>query len=238
MLASIIGIVAYVLGSLGFYTIASRRGINHAWLAWVPIGNLWLLGCVSDQYQSVVKGKVKNKRKVMLGLGIVYALCIIVILVVCVSMIIQLFAMGGFVFEEVYDSGIYGEDIYIDIYDEMYDDVYYPELPAEMMGSVFGMVGACLVLGLAAIPMVVVQYIALYDVFVSCDPDNAVLFLLLSIFLNISPFLVFAIREKDLGMPPPQPVVPPMYYEQPPVYTGYQQPPAAPVEPWEQKTEE
>lgn len=245
MLASVIAIVSYVLGALGFYSIASRRGIEHAWLAWVPIGNLWLLGCISDQYQSVSKGKVKNKRKVMLGLGITYALGVIVVLVICVSMFIQLIAMGGFMFEEEFNSGIYGDEIYgEDIYIDYYDDVYDEELPAEMIGSVLAMVGAAAVLGLVAIPMMVVQYIALYDVFVSCDPDNAVLFLLLSIFLGISSFLVFAIREKDLGMPPPKPPVPPVYqnfYEQTPAYTGYQQPPMPPqppVEPWEQKTEE
>lgn len=236
MIASVIGIVAYVLGALGFYTIANRRGINHAWLAWVPVGNLWLLGCISDQYQSVVKFKVKNKRKVLLGLSVAYALCVIVILVICIAMVIQLFMMGGFLFEEELNSGIYGDGIYVD-----YSDIYDEEMPAEMLGFVFAMVGAAAVLGLVAIPMAVMQYIALYDVFVSCDPDNAVLFLLLSIFLSISPFLVFAIRDKDLGMPPPRPVVPPVAYEQPPAYTAYQQPPVPPqppAEPWEQKKEE
>lgn len=234
MLASIVAIVAYVLGALGFYTIAKRRGINHAWLAWVPIGNLWLLGCISDQYQSIARGKVKNKRKALLGLGIVQAVCVVIILVVCISVIVQLVVSGAFLPEEMPGSEIYEGDIYIDeFYGDMYD-VYSPELPAELMaemsGFVVAMVGAAIVLSLVSVVMLVLEYIAMYDVFASCDPDNAVLFLLLSIFLNISPFLVFANREKDRGMPRPSATV---YTE----YQSYAQPPVPPAEPWEQKEE-
>lgn len=39
-----IGIVFYVLMALGFYTMAKNRGIDHAWFAWVPFLNLYLLG--------------------------------------------------------------------------------------------------------------------------------------------------------------------------------------------------
>ena len=62
--------VFYVLQSLGLYTIAKRRGIENPWLAWIPVANYWILGCISDQYRYVVKGQVKNKRKIMLGLSI------------------------------------------------------------------------------------------------------------------------------------------------------------------------
>ena len=31
------GIAAYVLRALGLYNIAKRRGINHAWMSWVPV---------------------------------------------------------------------------------------------------------------------------------------------------------------------------------------------------------
>ena len=32
-----IQIAAYILTSLALYTMANRRGINHAWLSWVPV---------------------------------------------------------------------------------------------------------------------------------------------------------------------------------------------------------
>ena len=64
------GIAAYVLTALAYYTVANRRGLKNAWLAWIPVANLWLLGSISDQYRYVVKGEYKSKRKILLGLGI------------------------------------------------------------------------------------------------------------------------------------------------------------------------
>lgn len=63
-------ITTYVLYSLGLYTIAQRRRISKPWLAWIPVGNLWLLGCISDQYQHMAKGKITGRRKILLGLSI------------------------------------------------------------------------------------------------------------------------------------------------------------------------
>ncbi len=73
-------IVVYVLQSVGLYTIAKRRGIYHPWLAWLPLGNMWILGSISDQYQYVSKGKVRSRRKILLGLTIaVFVLCFVYI---------------------------------------------------------------------------------------------------------------------------------------------------------------
>ena len=68
-------VVAYVFHSLGYQTIAKRRWIKDGWLSWLPIGVLWIQGCISDQYQYVVKGKVTNRRKVLLwsNIGILLA---------------------------------------------------------------------------------------------------------------------------------------------------------------------
>ena len=52
----------------------------------------------------------------------------------------------------------------------------------------------------------VFRYIALYDLYQSCEPGNAVLYLLFSILLNVTlPFFVFACRDSDEGMPARQP---------------------------------
>ncbi len=74
----------------------------------------------------------------------------------------------------------------------------------EMMNTLVGGVLVCYLLFIAiAIVYVVFQYIALYRVYKSCDPQNTTLFLVLSIVINVTmPFFVFACRNKDLGMPP------------------------------------
>lgn len=65
------------------------------------------------------------------------------------------------------------------------------------------LLGLCLILLGIAAAVAVLHYMALYDVFVSCDPENAVLFLVLSIFVGaIAPLFLFVLRNKDTGMPP------------------------------------
>ena len=54
-----------------------------------------------------------------------------------------------------------------------------------------------------AITTTVYMYLCYYDLFNSCNPGNAVLFLVLSIIFPVTlPFFIFACRKKDLGMPP------------------------------------
>lgn len=63
-------VLCYVLYGIGLQTIAKRRGIRNGWMAWLPIVNGWILGSISDQYQYLVKGKIKNRRKYLLFLQI------------------------------------------------------------------------------------------------------------------------------------------------------------------------
>ena len=162
LLALAFSVVSYVLSSVGMYRIAKRRGIHHPWLAWIPIGNSWLLGSISDHYQYVAKRKVTKRRRVLLILSLIAAV----------------------------PGSVYG-------------------LTAMILGIDGGSVGATAVmilsylclLGLSLAAMVV-SYIAYYDLFQSCKPGNAVLFLILGIFVNVTlPFLVFACSSSDKGMP-------------------------------------
>ena len=176
LVVSSLGIAAYVLRALGLYSIAKRRGINHPWMSWVL--DLWVLGCISDQYQYVVNGKVKNKRKWMLGLNIALAVLYIAFFVFC----------GVAVFSAV--SGITGS-------------MGTEKLVAALMGPAVGLLLGLIPLVGIAIALMVIRYIALYDLYTSCTPQNNVLFLVLSIFFSVTePFFLFFIRTKDEGMPP------------------------------------
>lgn len=61
----------------------------------------------------------------------------------------------------------------------------------------------------AAIALAVWKLMALYDIYASCDPQNAALYLVLSIFFRfLKPVFLFLSRNQELGMPPrkaPQP---------------------------------
>jgi hypothetical protein len=51
IISSIVGVVLYVLMSLGLYRLSTNAGIDYAWLSWVPIGNLYILGRLLDSVQ-------------------------------------------------------------------------------------------------------------------------------------------------------------------------------------------
>lgn len=40
----IIGIVLYILASIGLYKLAFNQKLENPWLAWIPIANLYILG--------------------------------------------------------------------------------------------------------------------------------------------------------------------------------------------------
>lgn len=41
-------VAIYVLGALGAYRLAKRRGMQNAWLSWLPVGQEYILGKMSD----------------------------------------------------------------------------------------------------------------------------------------------------------------------------------------------
>ena len=49
LIAFVFAVVSYILSAAGMYAIAKRRGINNAWLAWIPVASGWILGSISDQ---------------------------------------------------------------------------------------------------------------------------------------------------------------------------------------------
>ena len=63
-------ILSYVFQGISLYTIAKRRGVGSPVLAWIPLANQYLLGCISDDYQSKAKGKRTNRGMLLLAFGI------------------------------------------------------------------------------------------------------------------------------------------------------------------------
>ena len=172
-LAMAFSVVSYVLTAVGMYRIAKRRGIDHPWLAWVPVGSNWLLGSISDHYQYVAKQKTTRRRRILLTLSLIM--------------------LGA--------SGAFGGGV---------------AAMAVVAGSNAGNASVALSLALAVVAYMVVMglsiavlvfsYIAYYDLFQSSKPNNAVLFLILSVVFNVTlPFFVFACGESDRGMPPRKP---------------------------------
>ena len=174
----LLSVGTYVLTALGLYTIAQRRGINKPWLAWIPVVNVWTLGCISDQYRYVVKGEKKSKRKVLIGLNIAQLVCVLVFFVLTIVMVVDMVGMAT-------------------------TNPSEQEVITAVLGSMGGVLLMIIPISAISLTTAIITYMALYDVYTSCDPRNNVTFLVLSILFSITqPFFIFFSRKKDLGMPP------------------------------------
>lgn len=181
-LASYLGLIAlflaplYILNVLGLYKIANRRGICHAWLAWIPLGDAWILGRISDQYQALVLQKQKKRGLILLLLR--SGLCIAYVL-------IMVLFLGGLASLEA---------------DATQAQAFRALLPAIIV-ILFGIAGS--------IAATVFTYLAKYDLFRSCDPKNAVAYLIGCLIVKfvvptleiLQPILVLICSKKDDGMP-------------------------------------
>lgn len=172
--SGLLNLAAYILSAYAISAIAGRRGIQKPWLAWVPVVNSWVIGSLSDQYQYLVKGQNKSKRKVLLILNVLSLVLGLTIGVLAMVMV------AGAVLAE--------------------NDA---QMMSGIMGPAMALLGLCVPLAGIAIAAAVIRYMAMYDIYRSSDPDNSVLYLVLSILVGITePFFLFFNRNKDTGMPP------------------------------------
>lgn len=176
----ILSMVTYVLTALSLYTIAQNRCIPHPWLAWVPAVNIWLLGSVSDQYQYVGRGQVKSRRKLLLTLNIVLALS---------AAVLACMFLSGF-FSAIKQAILgAGEDALLE---SLLDHLFYTG-------------GGFLLMVPVWIVKKVFEFMALYDVYRSSEPQNAQMYLVMSILIPVTgAFFLFICRNKEQGMPPRQ----------------------------------
>lgn len=166
--------VVYVIEGKALQMIAKRRGFSAPWMAWIPFANAWLFGSISDQYQQKVNGRICKRGKTLLAMKIA----------------IQAYSNVASILAGV-AAGI----------------VMILRMPTG--GSVEDLLLILLVaVGIELLPMLVITtvydvvvYIVCYDLYVSSKPKQAILFLILSILTPATPFLIYACRKRDDGMP-------------------------------------
>ncbi len=181
----LVAAIMYVFESIAMFTIAKRRKIKYYGLAWVPVANAWLYGCVADQYDYITTGKRKNARTLLLVLGI--AMLVIAAIVMAFALTAGIKADTSYAFNEY----------------NMFSD-YYGYNNYSAGGDIIAVAGILLfsfIMMAVSVVYIVFFYISLYKIYKSCSPGNAVVFLVLSIFFSVTlPFFLFAVRNKDLGV--------------------------------------
>lgn len=176
--AFVIGIGIWLAKAWSVYRIARRRGLNNAWLSWLPVGRDWILGSISDQYQYLVRGRVHSRRKVLVGFSIAS----------CCTVVIGL---------------IYGVWLLMDTALTM---AMYGVMPGYTPNTLLFLPLLLLVGAAVGIAAYVLRCICKYDLYRSCEPSSAVLYLVLGILFSLcDAVFLWLCRNKDQGMPPRKP---------------------------------
>lgn len=163
----------FVFRALSLHKIARRRGIRVAWLAWLPVGNNWVLGSIADQYQYVVKGRIKNRRLLLLLLSIVVTVLQAAASAAGISLLFSYIRimLGGTPYETV-----------------------MPTLLAFALP---------VIAGAGSVAWIVIRSFCVYDLYTSCATRLNVLYLVLGlVFRFLEPIFFFVCRNKEEGMPP------------------------------------
>lgn len=169
----LISIASYVLTGLGLHTAAKRRGIRYPWLAWIPLGQLWILGRIADHYQCE-----RNSR--------VYRWSFLLMITSVLSGLFSAFMSKSY------------SNILVMILQAFFDGGDIIRVLEENVGGLLIVTAIHLLIALIA---AVIEYIALYTYYKSCLPKKAKAFLVLSILISVTrPFFVFYCRKWDLGM--------------------------------------
>lgn len=171
----VFSLIFWIISALSLQSIARRRGIRNAWLAWVPIGNEWILGSIADQYQHLIQAKITARRKILLWLNAGY-----VALIVANSLVQVMTELAAHTDEQL---------------------------------LIWGLASTAISLARLAVSIttLVFYHMSNYDLYRSCNPKNAVTFLVLGIIFPVAqPFFYLSCRKKDLGMVVPEIVTAPM----------------------------
>lgn len=209
-MSNLFAVAMYVLQAIALYSIAQRRGIKNPWLAWIPFGSAWILGCLYDDYKAR-SGKRTKFRVAQLALSI--GTVVLAVAVMLVSFSAMLTIMDRDALEELFD--IYGQIAFVDG-----NDLYAPSeeeiveqltalldkpITDQQADALLGKAAVILVLAFAVlaagIAAAVIECMCMYSIFESCDPSTKLVFFLVGLFVGLWPVFLFVVRNKDLGLP-------------------------------------
>lgn len=196
----------YILQALGLSTIAKRRGIAHAWLAWIPFGSAWILASISDDFKARRNGKKGKLRIALLALTVAVAVLSAVTLGTMLATLGSVLTRDEMLDFVAVASG-QNTDLYTPSEEEMIEQLAQKletrlddAAINEVLTTTLVMVVSALVLGGAGIAAAVIECICMYNLFESCDPGTKLVFFLVGLFVGIWGIFVFVVRNKDLGL--------------------------------------
>lgn len=244
-----LGLVCYIFGSLGIYGMSRRLDTATPGLAFVPFARHYALGRMAEYYDDGTGKRPARYRILLLVFSIISAVLSCVTIGLVLAVVIASVASSG-VFDD-WNSLLHYSSYDYDLLGGRDYDYYFNGADA-LVGLIVPLILCALALAVFEILFVVFRYIALYRVFKIFSPDNATLFLVLSILFSVTePFFLFALRNRTPvirssfaygGMPyaapyPQQNFYAPYGQPQAPQQPPYAQPVSQPQNPYVQNAQ-
>lgn len=163
-----IGLTVYIVTAVAVTRMGRTTGSEHPYLAWIPVVNVFALGRIADNIRER-EGSGSRLRIVLLVLQIVEILFSLLIGGVYTSYLLSRIGMDDSI-NSFLDAGL---------------SVIGPAL-----ALYFALMGV-------ALAYTVVFYVTLYRIYAAYSPDNAVILLVLSIFISVAtPFVLLVLSKK------------------------------------------
>ena len=230
----LIGLAGYVLNGVAFMKLAHQRGMKNAWLSWIPFANIYQQGAIADNINAQYQKRTK-RGITMLVLNIIMLVLAVVIVALCYYPLLDLL-----VNYEYY--------------------AYFGYVP-DLSPMIFALL-LLIPIAVLAIWQMVLQFISWYTIYKEYAPDNAGMYLALTLVAYlvlgitfVAPIIVLVIHKRvpqfvtlnsrsaynvpngygygQQPVPPQQPYAPQQPYTSPqPPYPA--QPPQQPYMPQQQ----
>ena len=169
----------YIMLSISYTCIGRRNGVKAPWLAWIPVARYWTIGAIVDKYDERILGLKRRFRIVLLVFAAVYILSII-------SFISGILALIPMIINAIQGNSA--------------------EVFGNIMTLAFGLEYGISGLTYSSLILTALHYVCLYKIFEQLSPNNAILFLALSIAIPFfMPICLLVIRKKGYCVPDKQP---------------------------------
>ena len=199
----IVGVVLYILSSIGLMKMAEKRKFENPVMAWIPFARTFLCGKIADDvcYRT---GKKTNYRKILLGLEIAVVTVTMLFVVGIVGYAVDIDNRYPEVFEERNSSSYSSGRSFSSFYegDHFGNDnrssrarELSPEANTALVSFLMFVLCMALLMMVLSIIYMVFFYISDYKIYKDYDPNNAVIYIVVGVlvsgvFTEIVPFIL------------------------------------------------
>ncbi len=179
----LISVVAYILIAIGLSRMAKACNYPRPWLAWIPYGSSFLIGKLAE----ISAGRFGKKK-------IAYGLWLVILQVVT--------TLVGFFY-----VGVLFSVLFSGLSEFAYSASTIQGGVDQTAATLVALVLVLLLILALSIVQAILQYIALYLVFKLFDEKNAMIYLILCIFVSIAmPIVMLIVSKKSPNLPTQEPV--------------------------------